>query len=48
LLQSATSLNFQVNQPTSKEEILFSKLCVSGGIVNTYDAVKRALELTEK
>lgn len=42
--RSVTKITAQVNKPGSGEKTEFSKLCISGGIVNAYEAVKLALK----
>jgi len=37
-----------VNKPQTKNEVTFESLSVSGGIVNAYNAVKMAMEITGK
>jgi len=37
-----------VNKPQTKNEVAFESLSVSGGIVNAYNAVKMAMEVTGK
>ena len=34
-----------VNKPGSKEQISFTDLSISGGLVNTYEAVKLAMSM---
>jgi subtilisin family serine protease len=49
LMRSVTSLKGKmVNKPGSKEKTDFSKLCVSGGIVNAYKALQLAASMTSK
>lgn len=40
--QSATKPTFQMNKPGTKESVLMSELCKSGGIVNVLEAVRLA------
>jgi hypothetical protein len=48
-MRSVTSLKGKmVNKPGSKEKTDFSKLCVSGGIVNAYKALQLAASMTSK
>jgi cell wall-associated protease len=49
LIRSVTSLKGKmVNKPHSKEKVDFSTLCVSGGIVNAYNALQLAASVTSK
>lgn len=49
LMKSVKSLKGKiVYKPGTKEEIDFSSLCVSGGIVNAYEALKLAAMVTSK
>jgi hypothetical protein len=34
--------------PGGKDDIAFSELSITGGIVNTYNAVEMAIEMTSK
>lgn len=45
LLQSASKPKMMVKRPDSDIKVPFSSLCVSGGIVNAYAAVKMALDM---
>lgn len=48
LMETSTKLTSEtVNKPGSESTISFSELSVSGGIVNAYEALKRAEELTK-
>ena len=38
----------EVNIPGGKEKATFSELCNTGGIVNTFNAVKMAIEISGK
>jgi subtilisin family serine protease len=40
--QSATKPSFEMNKPGTKQSVLMSELCKSGGIVNVLEAVKLA------
>ena len=42
LLMSATPQNIKVNKPGTEDKISFRQLSVTGGVVNTYNAVKMA------
>ena len=46
--KSATPINILVTKPGTKEKILFSSLSRTGGIVNAYNAVKLADEMSKK
>lgn len=49
ILSSAEKVgDMKVNTPGSKEKVAFSELCNTGGIVNTYNAVKMAIEISGK
>jgi len=49
LMNSGTKINFKVLKPGSKTEMVsLSELCVSGRIVNAYNAVKMADEMVSK
>jgi len=49
LIKSVTSLKGKiVNKPGSREKVDFATLCVSGGIVNAYEALKLAEIMTSK
>jgi len=49
LMNSGTVINFKVIQPGTEDELVsLSELCVSGRIVNAYNAVKMAAEMTAK
>ena len=48
LLKSTFKPNQIVNKPQTKTSIRFDSLSVSGGIVNAYNAVKMAIELTKR
>ncbi|MDW8330055.1 MAG: S8 family peptidase [Cyclobacteriaceae bacterium] len=46
LRQSARKFdNLKVTRPGSSEQVLFSELSITGGLVNAYEAVKLALEM---
>ena len=47
LLNSVFKPNQMVNKPLTKIQVPFSSLSVSGGIVNAYNAVEMAIELTK-
>jgi subtilisin family serine protease len=38
--------NLKVKKPGSQEEVSFNQLSISGGIVNAYEAVKMAIEIS--
>ena len=49
LMNSGTLINFEVVKPGTKDELVnLSDLCVSGRIVNAYNAVRMAEEMTAK
>lgn len=49
LMNSGTVINFKVIKPGTEDELVsLSELCVSGRIVNAYNAVKMAEEMTAK
>jgi subtilisin family serine protease len=48
ILRSAYKPNIMVNKPGTKTQVPFSALSATGGIVNTYNAVKLAIEITKK
>jgi subtilisin family serine protease len=49
LRQSARKFdNLKVTRPGSDEQVLFSELSITGGLVNAYEAVKLALEMERK
>jgi subtilisin family serine protease len=48
LLASVYKPDQMVNRPQTKTQVPFSSLSASGGIVNAYNAVKMAIELTKK
>jgi len=49
LMNSGTVINFKVIKPGTEDELVeLSDLCVSGRIVNAYNAVKMAEEMTAK
>ncbi|WP_333598976.1 S8 family peptidase [Flavobacterium sp.] len=48
ILQSGTPLNFEVEVGENGEKIPFSKTCVSGKLVNAYNALKLADEMSNK
>jgi hypothetical protein len=49
LRQSARKFdNLKVTRPGSAEQVLFSELSITGGLVNAYEAVKLALEMERK
>lgn len=48
LMKSVRSLDLEVAQPGSNEQVSFKELSVSGGIVNAYEAVKLAESMTMK
>ncbi|MBO6524287.1 MAG: S8 family peptidase [Balneolaceae bacterium] len=45
LMETSTKPNIMVNRPGSESLVPFSSLSVSGGIVNAYEALKRAEEI---
>ena len=47
LLKSTFKPNQMVNKPQTKTPVRFESLSVSGGIVNAYNAIKMAIELTK-
>ncbi len=47
LLKSTFKPNQMVNKPQTKTPVRFDSLSVSGGIVNAYNAIKMAIELTK-
>ncbi|MGB2273532.1 MAG: S8 family peptidase [Flavicella sp.] len=47
LMNSGTLIDFKVLKPGSKELVSLSELCVSGRIVNAYNAVKMAAKMLE-
>jgi cell wall-associated protease len=48
LLQSAYKSNQLVNKPKTQMQVPFDSLSASGGIVNAYNAVKLAIDMTKK
>ncbi len=48
LLDSSVKQNMNVKQPGSDELVPFSKLCVTGGVVNSFTAVKKAMNMKGK
>jgi subtilisin family serine protease len=49
IIESSVKMpTLQVNKPGAKELINFGDLSVTGGVVNAYNAVKMAIEMTEK
>ncbi|HEY9117854.1 MAG TPA: S8 family peptidase [Roseivirga sp.] len=48
LMKSVRGVDVKVNQPGTGEEVKFSSLSVSGGIINAYEAVKLAESMTLK
>jgi len=48
ILESGVSYDLEVNQPGSEHKVPFSSLSKSGKVVNAYNAVKLALEQSEK
>lgn len=48
LLRSVYKPVVMVNRPDSKQQVLFSTLSATGGIVNAYEAVKMAIDLSGK
>jgi subtilisin family serine protease len=46
IMQSGTPLNFEVTVGDKQEKIPFSKSCVSGKLVNAYNALKMAEEMS--
>jgi len=48
ILQSVWKTDEPVNKPDTKEYVSFKDLCVTGGIVNAYEAVKYADALSKK
>lgn len=47
LLKSVFKPNQMVNRPQTKIQVPFNSLSVSGGIVNAYNAVEMAIDLTK-
>lgn len=45
LMETSTKPNTMVNRPGSESKVSFSSLSVSGGIVNAYEALKKAEEI---
>ncbi|NQZ79364.1 MAG: hypothetical protein HRT61_25075 [Ekhidna sp.] len=41
-MESATKVSLEVTKPGSEETVDFSELSKTGGIINAYEAVKRA------
>lgn len=48
IMKSGVSINEDVELPGSKNKTSFNKLCKSGKIINAYEAVKLAIEMTKK
>ena len=48
LMHSVFKPGNKVNRPGTKEPVSFDQLCVSGGIINAYNAVKMAMEQTHR
>lgn len=48
LMKSVRGVEVKVNEPGTGEEVKFSSLSVSGGIINAYEAVKLAESMTLK
>lgn len=48
LMKSVRGVDVKVNQPGTGEEVKFSSLSVSGGIINAYEAVKLAESMNMK
>jgi len=48
LMKSVRGVEVKVNEPGTGEEVKFSNLSVSGGIINAYEAVKMAESMTLK
>lgn len=48
LMKSVRGVDVKVNEPGTGEEVKFSSLSVSGGIINAYEAVKLAESMTLK
>lgn len=48
LMKSVRGVDVKVNQPGTGEEVKFSSLSVSGGIINAYEAVKLAESMSLK
>jgi subtilisin family serine protease len=48
IMQSGTTVNFDVVVGKDAEKMPFSKICVSGKIVNAYNALKLAEEMSKK
>jgi subtilisin family serine protease len=47
ILKSATVITEQVKQPGGEELVPFSSLCVTGGVVNAYDALVLAAQMAK-
>lgn len=48
LLRSSFRPEIMVNRPGSTVKVPFSSLSVSGGVVNAYNAIAMAIEMTEQ
>jgi len=48
LVQSVTPVKGKVRKPGSKGKTKYKKICVSGGIINTYKAIELAQKMTGK
>jgi len=48
IIQSATPIDFPVMNPATGDNVTMKSLCVSGGIVNLYNAVKLAEQMVQK
>ncbi len=48
IMQSVTPVDFPVTNPSTGENVVMKSLCVSGGVVNLYNAVKLAEQTTTK
>jgi hypothetical protein len=47
-MKSVRGVEVKVNEPGTGEEVKFSNLSVSGGIINAYEAVKMAESMSLK
>jgi cell wall-associated protease len=48
ILKSTFKPNQIVNKPQTKTQVQFNTLSVTGGIVNAYNAIKLAIEISGK
>ena len=48
IMESSAPLNFDVKKPGTKDLVPFSKLSVTGGVVNTFNAVQKAMKTKGK